>query len=147
MDCINQFSRLCFLLVFFLVGMQQQFFAFTLYDSEAWYIRDVILGRIRPQKKEDMISDIAVWVANGAQTGTYLSKVAFQAEHVKDLMRETNYPPFNVDEVVQIFGKWALDRDKSLINFRSEIFTSAVSGSKGSRPLIPWIDLAIAVTP
>ena len=31
----------------FYIGMQDQFYTFNMFDAQAWYARDVILGRIK----------------------------------------------------------------------------------------------------
>ena len=39
----------------FYIGMQDQFYTFNMFDAQAWYARDVIMGRIKlPSKAEAM---------------------------------------------------------------------------------------------
>ena len=41
------------------LGMQDQFYTFSMFDAQAWYARDVILGRIKLPSKEEMAKDDA----------------------------------------------------------------------------------------
>ena len=44
------------------IGMQDQFYTFNMFDAQAWYIRDVILGKITvPAVVSDMKADDAPW--------------------------------------------------------------------------------------
>ena len=36
------------------LGMQDQFYTFSMFDAQAWYARDVILGRIKLPSKAEM---------------------------------------------------------------------------------------------
>ena len=42
--------------------MQDQFYTFSMFDAQAWYARDVILGRIKLPSKAEMAKDDAAWV-------------------------------------------------------------------------------------
>lgn len=45
------------------LGMQDQYFTFNMFDAQAWYARDVILGRIALPSKEERQKDIDHWRA------------------------------------------------------------------------------------
>ena len=45
----------------FYLGMQRQNFSMTMFDTEAWFARDVILGRIRLPSKEERTIDMRKW--------------------------------------------------------------------------------------
>jgi len=41
------------------IGMQDQWFTFNMFDAQAWYVRDVILGKIQVPSKDEMQADWA----------------------------------------------------------------------------------------
>ena len=43
----------------FYIGMQDQFYTFNMFDAQAWYARDVILGRIKLPSAKEMAADSA----------------------------------------------------------------------------------------
>src|SRR5204863_5878882 len=43
------------------LGMQDQYYTFTMFDTQAWYARDYVLGRISLPSHEEMTADIARW--------------------------------------------------------------------------------------
>ena len=47
---------------FFYIGMQDQFYTFNMFDAQAWYVRDIILGRIKLPKAEEMKKDWKKWL-------------------------------------------------------------------------------------
>ena len=45
----------------FYLGMQNQFYTFGMFDAQSYYVRDVILGRIRLPPVENMKADSQKW--------------------------------------------------------------------------------------
>ncbi|MDY7065882.1 hypothetical protein PsexTeo8_23340 [Pseudomonas extremaustralis] len=45
------------------LGMQDQWYSFNMFDAQAWYARDVILGRIQLPSQAEMIADSQQWQA------------------------------------------------------------------------------------
>jgi hypothetical protein len=45
------------------LGMQDQYYTFTMFDAQAWYARDYVLGRISLPSHEEMAADIALGAA------------------------------------------------------------------------------------
>ena len=45
------------------LGMQDQYYTFSMFDAQAWYVRDVIMGRIELPSREEMEKDAAQWQA------------------------------------------------------------------------------------
>ena len=52
------------------VGMQDQFYTFSMFDAQAWLARDYVLGRIKlPSRREDGEGDRGVGGARGGVEG------------------------------------------------------------------------------
>ena len=89
------------------LGMQDQFYTFSMFDAQAWYARDVILGRIKLPSKEEMAKDDAAWVKREEALKTAFEKIDFQADYVRELCAATDYPKFDIDMTVDEFKEWA----------------------------------------
>ena len=52
------------------LGMQDQYYTFNMFDAQAWYARDVIMGRLGLPAKAEMEADSQAWrVKEEASTG------------------------------------------------------------------------------
>jgi trimethylamine monooxygenase len=45
----------------FYIGMQDQFYTFNMFDAQAWWARDVILGKISVPTLDEMLARSAPW--------------------------------------------------------------------------------------
>ena len=68
------------------LGMQNQYYTFTMFDAEAWYARDYILGKIKLPSKKEQTEDIKAWYERGRKSATFLEEIDFQRDFVKDLL-------------------------------------------------------------
>lgn len=122
--------------------MQAQYLTNQLYDAQAWWIRDVILGKIKLPGQIDMSLDITSWKADGDIQKTNMEKINFQARYLKNLWEETNCPRFNLDAIVQIFEEWESTRR---LQCRGKAFKSAIDGTVGTVANIAWSDVTLNV--
>ena len=81
--------------------MQDQFYTFSMFDAQAWYARDVILGRIKLPSKEAMQKDDDAWVKREEALKDAFEKIDFQADYVRELCDATDYPKFDIDMTVR----------------------------------------------
>jgi len=54
----------------FYIGMQDQFYTFNMFDAQAWYARDVIMGRIKPPPSDKMTKHGKAWLKREAKLET-----------------------------------------------------------------------------
>ena len=81
------------------VGMQDQYYTFNMFDAQAWYARDVVLGRIQLPSPGAMAEDMAKWIADEEAVKDAFEAIDFQTEYVRDLLGPTDYPRLDVDKV------------------------------------------------
>jgi trimethylamine monooxygenase len=105
--------------------MQEQFFTFSLFDIQATWVRDVILNKIALPSKKDMISDSELWILKEKDLTSSNDKVNFQALYMKDLLRDLDFPYFDIDLVVRNFER--MERDKKKRYAFSMLFISIYS--------------------
>src|SRR5690554_3041582 len=70
----NQNERLIYL------GMQDQYYTFNMFDTQAWFARDYMLGRIALPSKEERTAEIKYWMDYEARTETGYDHVDFQTD-------------------------------------------------------------------
>ena len=120
------------------LGMQDQFYTFSMFDAQAWYARDVILGRIALPPREEMAKDIAGWVAREETLKNPTQMIDFQTDYVRDLLKDVDYPGFDLDRAAEMFKEWEHDKEESILGYRDKAFPSPCTGTMGSMHHTPW---------
>lgn len=121
------------------LGMQDQYYTFNMFDTQAWLARDVMMGRAKLPSPEEMAADIAHWVEREEALKTPFDDVDFQGAYIKDLLSRTDYPNFNVDKVGEMFKQWLRDKEEDILGYRDRCFTSVVTGTKAVPHHTPWM--------
>ncbi len=88
------------------LGMQDQFYTFNMFDAQAWYVRDVILGRIVLPSANAMASHGAAWRAREEALEDDEQMIWFQGDYTRELIDETDYPTFDVEGVNGRYGSF-----------------------------------------
>ena len=130
----NENERLIYL------GMQDQYYTFNMFDTQAWFARDYMLGRIPLPNKEERDVDIQKWIDNEAKTASGEDHVDFQTDYIKDLIQFTDYPPFDLDKVATMFKSWLHDKEVNILNYRDQVYTSVMDGTQAAPHHTPWMD-------
>ena len=113
----------------FYLGMQNQIYTFSMFDAQAWYVRDVIMGRIRVPDREARMADVEDRVAREDAGVKKLSDaVCYQADYIKELIADTDYPKFDVDATKALFFECIKHKDDKILGFRDHCLKSAMSG-------------------
>lgn len=111
------------------LGMQDQWYTFTMFDAEAWFARDVIMGRIELPSQADRSADMAAWSEREAITDDAYKMIDFQADYVEELMKDTDYPRFDVALTRKEFKTWKGSKEEDITTYRDKQHTSAVTGN------------------
>ena len=70
----------------FYIGMQDQFYTFNMFDAQAWYARDVIMGRIKLPSQDAMRKDSAAWRSREEKLEDAEQMIWFQGDNVQELI-------------------------------------------------------------
>lgn len=125
----------------FYLGMQDQWFTFNMFDAQAWYVRDIILGRIElPGDKQVMMADVAEREAREEASDDAKYAIIYQGDYVKELIAETDYPSFDVDGACEAFFKWKKHKTEDIMGFRNHSFKSVITGTMAPVHHTPWKD-------
>jgi len=122
------------------LGMQDQYYTFNMFDTQAGVARDYMLGRITLPDKTERDIDIKKWVDYETQTVSGDDHVDFQTDYIKDLIQHTDYPTFDLDKVAAMFKSWLRDKEVNILNYRDQIYTSVMDGTPAMPHHTPWMD-------
>jgi trimethylamine monooxygenase len=125
----------------FYIGMQDQWFTFNMFDAQAWWARDVIMGRIAiPADKAALLKDVADRVAAEDAGKDAHDAIHFQGDYVKELVAETDYPDFDVEGACQAFFDWKDHKGEGIMTFRDNAYRSVITGTMAPVHHTPWKD-------
>ena len=122
------------------LGMQDQYYTFNMFDAQAWFARDYMLGRIALPSKEERRKDIDKWLEGEASTKSGEDHVDFQTDYIKNLMSYTDYPPFDLDKVAEMFKSWLNDKEENILGYRDKVYTSVMDNTKAERHHTKWME-------
>ncbi|KAB1646970.1 NAD(P)/FAD-dependent oxidoreductase [Pseudoclavibacter endophyticus] len=123
----------------FYLGAQDQWFTFNMFDAQAWFARDVILGDIELPSAEERRAHMDAWLARFAKLESAADQVRFQADYIRDLIEQTDYPMFDLDEVVRIFLAWKHDKQENILTYRDKVYPSVMTGTMAAAHHTPWL--------
>ncbi|MBL9046928.1 MAG: NAD(P)/FAD-dependent oxidoreductase [Tabrizicola sp.] len=125
----------------FFLGMQDQWFTFNMFDAQAWWVRDVIMGRIKvPADKAVLLKDVADRIAGEDAGQDAHDAIHYQGDYVKELIAETDYPSFDVDGACQAFYDWKDHKKVDIMTFRDNAYKSVITGTMAPLHHTPWKD-------
>ena len=124
----------------FYLGMQDQFYTFNMFDAQAWFARDVIMGRITIPSLADMKAHSQAWLAREATLETDEDLIWFQGDYVQELIDQTDYPSFDVEGVNQTFMQWEEHKHDDIMGFRNNGYKSLMTGTMAPKHHTPWLE-------
>ena len=125
----------------FYLGMQDQWFSFNMFDAQAWFVRDVIMGKISiPDNKEALVADVDQRIALEDALPDDYAAIVYQGDYIKELIAETDYPSFDIDGACEAFYQWKKNKKKGIMSFRDNCHESVMTGSMAPLHHTPWKD-------
>ena len=124
----------------FYLGMQDQWYTFNMFDAQAWYARDVIMGRIKLPDAKAMAQDVVDRVAAEDALEDDYGCIAYQGDYVKELIAETDYPSFDVDGANEAFYQWKKHKKVDIMAFRNNSYKSVITGTMAPVHHTAWKD-------
>jgi trimethylamine monooxygenase len=122
------------------LGMQDQYYTFNMFDAQAWYARDVMLGRIALPEKAAMTADSEQWLRREEASASAFDDIDFQAAYVQDLVQPTDYPAFDVEGVAELFKEWQRDKKADILGYRNKSYRSTLTGTLSPAHHTPWME-------
>ncbi|MEM7179146.1 MAG: NAD(P)/FAD-dependent oxidoreductase [Pseudomonadota bacterium] len=125
----------------FYLGMQDQWYTFNMFDAQAWWVRDAIMGRIKiPADEATLSADVDARVeAEDAVEDDY-GAIRYQGDYTRELIDETDYPSFDIEAANQAFFEWKKHKKQNIMTFRDNGYVSPMTGTKAPAHHTPWKD-------
>ena len=121
------------------IGMQDQYYTFNMFDAQAWYVRDVILGRIKLPPLDEQAADIVKWTALEEALANPFEAIDFQTEYVRDLIAPTDYPRLDVDMMAKLFKEWEHHKVEGILTYRDRSYPSTLTGTVAPQHHTTWM--------
>ena len=123
----------------FYLGMQDQWYTFNMFDAQAWYVRDVIMGRLAvPASEPDRAADVVARVAAEDAVADGYEAIAYQGAYVQELIDLTDYPSFDIPGSNAAFYAWKKHKVKNIMTFRDNAYASVMTGTMAPLHHTPW---------
>ena len=124
----------------FYLGMQDQWYTFNMFDAQAWWVRDAIMGRIDIPDMAAREADVAKRQADEAALADDYACIDYQGAYTQELIDETDYPSFDIKAANQAFYEWKKHKKKNIMEFRNYSYTSPMTGTQAPPHHTPWKD-------
>ena len=121
------------------LGMQDQFYTFNMFDVQAWFARDVTMGRIELPSKAEMRKDSQAWREREEKLENDEQMIRFQGDNVRDLMAATDYPDFDADGMDETFIEWEHHKHEDIMGYRNHAHKSLITGNMQPVHHTPWL--------
>lgn len=122
------------------LGMQDQFYTFNMFDAQAWYARDYMLGLIKLPSKAEMAKHSQAWRKREEKLEDDEQMIWFQGDYVQELIDATDYPSFDVEGVNKTFMEWEHHKHDDIMGFRNNAYPSLMTGNKQPVHHTPWLE-------
>jgi len=123
------------------IAMQDQYYTFTMFDAQAWFCRDHIMGKIKIEKdQQKRAEDIKKWGDRffmNCKSGH--DEIDYQRDYIADLLKDTDYPEHNHAQRAELLHRWKEDRQRNILTYRDQSYTSVMTGDIAPLPSIPWL--------
>ena len=121
------------------LGMQKFYYSLPFFDAQAWYVRDVILGRIALPSAAKRANDMKFWQKREEVLNGRFEGIDFQVAYAKELLDVTDYPHVDLITAADMFKTGQLHKQENILKFRDKLFTSSFTGTSASTT-VPWIE-------
>jgi trimethylamine monooxygenase len=120
--------------------MHDQFYTFNMFDAQAWWARDVIMGRIELPSLEDMRGNSAIWQAREEKLEDDEQMIWFQGDYTQELVDATDYPSFDIEATNKTFMEWEHHKHENIMEFRNNGYRSLMTGTMAPAHHTPWVE-------
>jgi trimethylamine monooxygenase len=124
----------------FYLGMQDQWFTFNMFDAQAWWVRDAIMGRIEIPDAAAMQADVTARMTREDAGEDDYDAIWYQGDYIKELIQETDYPTFYVEGACQAFKAWKGHKKAGIMTFRDNGYKSVITGTMAPKHHTAWAD-------
>jgi len=122
------------------LGMHDQFYTFNMFDAQAWWARDLIMGKVSIPSATEVQAHQQNWLDREAKLDTDEEYIWFQGDYVQELIDQTDYPNFDIQGVNKTFMEWEHHKHDDIMSFRNNAYKSLMTQSQSPKHHTPWAD-------
>lgn len=114
-------------------------------DIQAWFLRDVLLGRV-PLLIDagQRAKDVDEWVElgkPGSSIKSFQDAVLFLVKYLKDLVPAiSDYPPVNLEAPVGMMATMQHEKRTKILEYRNSTYVSSYTGTVSAKKQVAWLD-------
>ena len=120
------------------LGMQDQFYTFNMFDAQAWWARDIIMGKLPTPSLTEMKAHSDKWLKREATLETDEDMIVYQGDYTQELIDQTDYPSFDIDGVNKAFMDWEHHKHDDIMGFRNKAHKSLITGTTAPAHHTEW---------
>ena len=124
----------------FYLGMQDQWYTFNMFDAQAWWVRDAIMGKIDIPDMAAREADVKRRKDAEAALEDDFACIDYQGAYTQELIDETDYPSFDIKASNEAFYQWKKHKKADIMTFRNNGYTSPMTGTEAPPHHTPWKD-------
>ncbi|MEM8687794.1 MAG: NAD(P)/FAD-dependent oxidoreductase [Pseudomonadota bacterium] len=124
----------------FYLGMQDQWYTFNMFDAQAWYARDVMMGKIDMPDRAARAKDVEDRVAAEDAIEDDYGCIEYQGAYTGELIAETDYPSFDIAGANEAFFQWKKHKKQNIMTFRDNGYKSVMTGTMAPVHHTVWKD-------
>jgi len=123
------------------IGMPDQYYTFTMFFTQAQFVRGFYEGKVKIPTKSEMLADTAKW-----QEKEHIAhKSGDHAEHHRLQLAHTNEAAAMVGAKLRDDGdllcQWQADRHRDILKYRDCVAKSKVDGTTSLVYCVPWTQM------
>jgi trimethylamine monooxygenase len=119
------------------LGMQDQYYTFSMFDAQAWYARDVMLNRIELPAESEMRTDVERWQRREEALEDPIQDIDFQTDYCKDLSEKVDYS-LDWNLAAENFKHWEHHKEENIVGYRNHSHPSPVTGTQAPIHHTSW---------
>jgi trimethylamine monooxygenase len=120
--------------------MWDQFYTFNMFDAQAWWARDLIMGKISMPAAAEIQKHEQGWLDREGKLETDEQYIRFQGDYVQELIDQTDYPSFDIEGVNETFIEWEHHKHDDIMGFRNNAYKSLMTKSQSPTHHTPWAE-------
>jgi trimethylamine monooxygenase len=124
----------------FYLGMQDLWYSFNMFDAQAWLTRDMIMGRVALPSLAEMATANDHWREKEEAISSDADAYEYQGAYIERLIRQTDYPAFDIQAVNRIFLQWKKDKKADIMGYRNKCYRSVLTGTSAAPHHTRWLD-------
>lgn len=110
------------------VGAQDQYYTYTMFDTQAAWTWKYILGDIKLPDKTTMSADWRKWFARNQSLKDGDEEITFQGDCVRDWAKESDYGhEVTIDDILH---GWKGDKYRDIMTYRDQSYASIFTGTQ-----------------